>query len=337
MHTHRKFPKIRGLHYVVATVEQLLDLDRPVETRLTYRAKVKLHGTNMGVRIYPDGRLVSQSRNADCTTDGYNFPQYIAQRGVFFRELIGDADEVVIFGEWAGPGIQKGVSVNQMQTKAWFVFGCLIVRGSESRMVTEPAEILAFMSTGAEAWPDCLHVIPWHGDPIELDFRDPERLERQAERLNSEMQRIDTCDPLIADLFGIEGTGEGMVMYPLGIEDLESWGRYAIKVKGESHKPEPGSRLRAQTRVPVSEDVLAFIDAAVSPARVSQGMQELFGEGPYFREGLGALIKWVSQDLHTECDLEAIASGLQWSQINRNVAPKVREIYFDMLNTFSVS
>ena len=55
MHGHVKFPKIGGLHNVVKTIDYLAELNGAYPNAINYRAKVKLHGANMAIRIDEDG------------------------------------------------------------------------------------------------------------------------------------------------------------------------------------------------------------------------------------------------------------------------------------------
>jgi len=122
MSRHAKFPKIGGFHNVVKTMDSRAEYKGQYSNPQNYRAKIKLHGANMAVRISQDGRLNCQSRNQDLETDGYQFPLFVNERSTFFKALANSEHELVIFGEWAGPGIQRKVSVSKIEHKVFFVF-----------------------------------------------------------------------------------------------------------------------------------------------------------------------------------------------------------------------
>ena len=144
------------------------------------------------------------------------------------------------------------------------------------------------------------------------------------------MAKVDARDPYIESLFDVEGPGEGLVYFPTGYTDPEDFGRYAFKVKGARHVAKgAGGEKKARVSTPVSEDVTAFIDVMVTPARVEQGQIELFGSGPYENSGLGPLIKWIANDVLVEGKDELEASKLSWSDVMKLLPKRVREIYFD--------
>jgi len=79
---------------------------------------------------------------------------------------------------------------------------------------------------------------------------------------------------------------------------------------------------------PVAPNVLAFVDMMMTPARVFQGMQELFGDGPYEKRGVGDLIKWSLNDVQSEGQDELEASSLAWKDVVPHLVKSIREIYF---------
>jgi tRNA-binding EMAP/Myf-like protein len=57
------WPSIELLHHVRAGVRSAAEVQNAPLPRVAYRAKVKLDGTNAGVQIHPDGRVLAQSRS----------------------------------------------------------------------------------------------------------------------------------------------------------------------------------------------------------------------------------------------------------------------------------
>ncbi|MEO9970973.1 MAG: RNA ligase family protein [Hyphomonadaceae bacterium] len=337
MYGHRKFPKIGGLHNVIKTVDHWAELSAEAQVTLDYRAKIKLHGANMGVRIYADGTVIAQSRNEDVDTGGYQFPNFITEHKNYFQNLIGGLEELVIYGEWAGPGVQRKVSVSKIPEKAFFVFTCSVIEQGDETLVTDPAEIEALLRIGGGSLPERVHIVPWHGEFVQIAFADKVTLEKQAADFNEVVGRIDACDPLVQSLYGIEGPGEGLVFYPLSQTDREEFARYAFKVKGKAHAITKGGDAKARTSVPIAENVYAFVDMMVTPSRISQGMQELFGNGPFEKKEFSALLKWVSIDVRTEGSDELEAAELDWAQVSKLLSVRVREYYFSLLENYSDS
>ena len=82
--------------------------------RVTYRAKVKLHGTNAGVQRTPEGLLECQSRERLITPgdDHCGFARWVdSHRNEW---LAGLSPGTVVFGEWGGPGVMGGVALSRI-------------------------------------------------------------------------------------------------------------------------------------------------------------------------------------------------------------------------------
>ena len=328
MQGHVKFAKIGGLHNVVTSVNHWVELSADACAVFKYRAKIKLHGANMGIRIDPNGELTAQSRNQDILKNEYQFSEFVEENKTYLSSLNHPTSRVVIFGEWAGPGVQRSVSVCKIEEKSFFVFAVSFVTEDEHEMVVDPEEISEILKISTPNAPKRMFVIPWFSDTFEVDFRDIERLRAQSESFNADVAEIDALDPYIKSLFDVEGAGEGLVYYPLTALDRESFGRYAFKVKGSGHTKAKGGGKDARVKTPISEDVFAFVETMVTPARVDQGKAELFGMGPYENSGLGTLIKWVANDVQEEGRDELKASDLAWPDVMRVLPKRVRDLYF---------
>ena len=263
--------------------------------------------------------------------DAYKFHNYMLENKSYFQGLIGDLDELVVYGEWAGPGIQRKVSVSKIPEKAFFIFSCLLVEKSKSRLVTDPADIENILSSNQSHIPKNTHIIPWHGNPVQLKFSDKSAIEQNAIDFNDAVDMIDLCDPFIQATYGIEGRGEGLVFYPLGIDDNKEFERYAFKVKGKSHSKAQGAGAKARVTVPIAEGVSNFVEMMVTPARITQGIQELYGNGPFEKGGIRPLINWVSTDVRSEGADELEAANLEWQHVFKLLSLRVREYYFAFL------
>ena len=111
--------KVKQLPFIKWTsIELLHNVKRELDARnqafqLTYRAKVKLHGTNAGVQITPSGEVVAQKRTEIITSEADNagFAAWVEKNISYFSQLKGNS-HLTIFGEWCGSGIQKGVAIS---------------------------------------------------------------------------------------------------------------------------------------------------------------------------------------------------------------------------------
>ncbi|HXU01216.1 MAG TPA: RNA ligase family protein, partial [Polyangia bacterium] len=235
--SHIPWGSIELLHNLVQTLGHLNGLGQPFPV-VEYRAKVKLHGTNCAVQITRGGP-VAQSRTALLSpgADYKGFAAWVASQRDYFAGL---PSGLIVFGEWCGPGIEKGMAISQARTKLFVVFairrddgtiesGTLggipnppaMVRGEQSSpaphaIVYEPEQIRALLP--AANAPAQLHVLPWEGAPIAIAFGDRARLEQVAAELNERVAAVEREDPWVKSALGISGLGEGLVFYPVSVD-----------------------------------------------------------------------------------------------------------------------
>lgn len=72
----------------------------------------KIDGTNGCVVVTEDGQVYAQSRNRILITDGdaFGFSLWVERNKDRLRDLLGHGHH---FGEWWGPGIQRGYALNK--------------------------------------------------------------------------------------------------------------------------------------------------------------------------------------------------------------------------------
>ena len=150
---HVSWGSISLLHNVVRTLQIIHQTHGTPLPVVTYRAKVKLHGSNVGIQITPAG-VVAQSRSKLLTPDDdyKGFARWVADRADTFATLPPD---LVVFGEWCGPGVEAGVAIAQIPEKILAVFALQEGRGAEARYIVEPDEIRARLA-GIP-----VNVLPW--------------------------------------------------------------------------------------------------------------------------------------------------------------------------------
>jgi len=310
------FPSIRGFANICKEIAIVYPW--PTRPTITFRSKVKLHGTNAGVRIYADGRVVAQKRTDDISVEDDNagFAAWVDTMHEYFSFLgLALADKnsfVVLHGEWAGPGVQKKAAVASIPEKAFFVFSMETKDGH----VVEPEALQAFLET-EEGLPARVHVIPWHSLEVSIDFNDREDAEKLAERMNEAVAQIDKIDPYIKDLYGIEGVGEGLVFYPRGENFLTLRAHNGLsllfKVKGTSHG-EKGAGKAARTSAVPSAGAMEFARTHVHEDRLEQGLQAVCGTELPTMKHIGPFLGWIGRDVEKETIDEREASGLDWKK-----------------------
>jgi hypothetical protein len=341
MSEHRALPKVRGFHNVYKELRHLYGSDLP--NSLTWHAKIKLHGTNAGIRFSPDGTITAQKRTDDCWigNDNMGFAAFVERNRALLERWHADfrkenptvVGDVVICGEWAGPGVQKSVGVSAIPEKHFFVFSIMEgAKGHPTEMTFCASTIRHILHGGAvmrNEWRDAgIRVLPDFGT-FTVDPRFKEDVQAFVDDLNEKVAAIEACDPYIFEQFGIEGVGEGLVFYPHGSIggsvycSKDEFERLAFKVKGEKHAVnKAGKPARVASATP--KGAYDFADMHVTEARLEQGLQELGGQAE--KKLTGQFIGWVCRDVAVESADEIAESGLDWKKcLSGVVATRARE------------
>lgn len=288
---------------------------------LSYRAKVKLHGTNAGVQVYSDGRVVAQSRTQELVdgADNAGFARWVAEQKSRWASLI----DVVVFGEWCGSGIQKGVAISGIGKRVFAVFAVRLMASDE--LIVDPDMISAYLPDLSDT-----HVLPWFGEPIVVDWTaSADSLSSVVEAINKDVHDVEENDPWVEKTFGVKGTGEGLVYYPaFDVRSpsllLEDFSNLVFKAKGEKHK-NIKTAAAAQVDASVVEGADAFADLVLTEARLEQGAAAVGAS--YDPKLIGKFLAWVAADVQKETQDELQASGLSWKQVEKAVYGKARGWY----------
>lgn len=303
MSTHVAWGSIELLHNAVKTLTHYNELGQPFPT-ISYRAKIKLHGTNCAVQTTG---AVAQSRNLILTrtADHKGFAAWVESRADFWSRV---AAGLVVFGEWCGPGVEKGTAISRAPSKLFCVFA---IRDGE-RMIYEPSEIEALLPER----PAEIHVLPWEGAPITIDFGSREALERAVQDLNARVDAVEREDPWVKRTFGVSGVGEGLVFYPEPFDQA-----LMFKAKGDKHRTAGKKAVQVDATAAASIDELVTL--VVTDARLRQGLAAVGDD--FDPKQTGAFIAWVAADVKKETTAELEASGLTWQQVERAVQQRARK------------
>lgn len=304
--TFTKFPSIEQFRN---TVKKINDMCREApKPTVEFTGTVKLHGTNGGVGFNGKSILI-QSRNRQITVDADNcgFAKFITENtalktvlDIIYRDCE-ETEQIFIYGEWCGKGIQKGVAVSELE-KMFVIFNIMISGSWVS--VTDVLEDHTEMLNQSQIY----HVYQFPTWKITIDFSTPSD---SMDQLTKFTNIVEKCCP-VGNYFSIQGTGEGIVWS--GVYDGEM---LRFKIKGEEH-----SVVKAKTRVTISPEKLKsiedFVSYSVTENRMLQGVQEIE------TNNIGALIKWIIADLQKEEHDTMVASDLTLSDIKKSVASTVR-------------
>lgn len=316
---------------------------------ISYKCKVKLHGTNSAVQCLVDGTILAQSRENLITPekDNAGFARWVKNNEASWQDTKdGARAQVIVYGEWIGPGIQKNVAVSEIPKKCFAVFAARPLSAYNTPLDdilwVEP-EILEQIVQGI---PDT-YVIPWYHRPatrgsdsnihmkLDVDWKNSdEELTQTIAPINDWVAAIEENDPWVEATFGVKGTGEGLVFYPVSEPHLgfENFQNLCFKAKGEKHK-NIKTAAPAQVNPEVAASVEAFVELVLTPARLEQGARAVggfdltLGITNYDLKFTGKFVNWITGDIQKECQDEMAASGLDWKQVQKPLTDKARSWY----------
>jgi len=228
----------------------------------------------------------------------------------------GIKDSIIsIYGEWAGPGIQKGVGICQIPTKSFFIFDAKITKitdeESEGRWVdiTFDEEIPFGLCTSLSAANhDIYNIYDFGGWTIEIDLNDPKRSVNDLIELTEEVER--ECP--VSHSFGIkESVGEGIVWRTV-IDGTV----HRFKVKGEKHS---SSKVKTVASVDIEKlnSIQEFVDYAATENRFNQAIEYVFAQNNIEPDitKIKLFINWINNDIVKE-EISVLAnSGLEFKNV----------------------
>jgi len=322
--------EIEGFHnirkYTLAMPEVLNG--RPV---ITYRAKVKLHGNNAGIQIHADGTVIAQSRTTELTAknDLAGFAKWV--ESIKDDLLESNAKGYILYGEWCGQGIQSGVALNQLKSKVFALFAARSL--DDSDFISDPDALNALLAPVADKLG--IHVLPWYGESIEVDWSaDESALTSKTALINEWVMAVEKNDPWVEATFGVKGTGEGLVFYPVSVDHLgyANYCNFVFKAKGEAHRVVK-AKGAAQVSAESAENANLFAGMVLTLARLEQGARAVSDDGSltFNQKFIGKFLAWIAADVQKENQDELEASGMDWKQVQKPVGDKARGWYLSQM------
>lgn len=302
---------------------------------INYRPKIKLHGTNAAIRITCDGVFAqSRTRTLSIEDDNFGFAAWVESYKSQWLELssmmsLVRMPPITMYGEWAGPGIQKGVASSLIPEKTFFMFASEMdgdVSDKEYEHGTMTLEWGPAVKRIADRIPT-FKLLPWAGDVIPVNFEDAGSLANLAAKVNEMVSECEKVDPYIKSEYSIEGPGEGFVFYAVDcpIEESTLYKRFMFKAKGKEHRVNK-TKSAATIDPEILKSVSAFVDFAVTEARLNQGLREAVNDVVDPRL-TADFLRWIANDVIKECVPELVDNGLDWKQVASPVSKKARDWY----------
>jgi len=349
----KKYPSIEQFRNVIRNVTQktryrgldekgnaIYNYAAPLPV-LTFRGTVKLHGTNAGVGFLfnATGVYWCQSRERIITPDDDNasFASHVRDTQEVFegyaeciKDFIGQDPAAfskyhgaVIYGEWCGGNIQKGVAINQLP-KMFIVFGVRVFGNDPEDYVWLAKE---HIQTLIPKDPDSkvYTVFDFENWTLDIDFNAPELSQN---KLRDITEYVETCCP-VAKYFGVDGTGEGVVWEC--ISPPYTGGDFMFKVKGEKHTV---TRVKTLAAIDVEKvsSIAACVDTILTENRLLQGVEYLKEQRlEVGTKNMGPFLKWVANDCLKE-ELDTItASNLEPKEVCKQISNRARQWFFEYL------
>ena len=356
MFKHYGFPSIVQYRNVIKSVKSIADFNREDLPKLVFHGTVKMHGCNAAVVVLPNETKYAQSRNQVLTVDADNhgFARFIEITGrqTLFNKiakkvtqnLLFVPEAVVIFGEFCGGNIQKGVGLAQL-SKRFIIFGIQII---ETGQVVETVEsdsdeegngvvsagtfLTTFelqnickdlvdipskenQSTTDENLVFCIEDFKtWN---LVIDFQNPAEVQNQLIEITNEVEQ--NCP--VAAAFGIieKNIGEGVVwICNQNISGIKNK-PLVFKIKGEKHSI---SKVKTIAAVDIERvnSIKELASSVTSEARLQQGLEFLKESSLEFHiKSLGQFLMWVGKDVVKEETDTILGNGFEIKEITKAV------------------
>jgi len=298
---------------------------------LTFTGTVKLHGTNAGVCFNNKDGFWVQSRENIITIekDNAGFAMFSTRnQEVLTKMMVDTAKEndvdldkftMSLYGEWAGPGIQKTVGISMLPQKSLFIFG---IKYSDELDPHFGAHWLDNSKLKSE-YNFIYNINDFKTFSVDIDFNMPQMIQNKLIELTIAVE--EECP--VAKHFGNDNTlGEGIV-FICEYKDVV----YRFKSKGEKYAA--GSKPKV-LRVVDNERLKLIVDTAekVTPVwRLEQMLEKTFdfmNGGELDRAKLGDYIRFVINDIVKEDIDILIEANLELKDVSKHVSDISRKYFF---------
>lgn len=343
-----KFPHIEQFRTVVKHVtdtarwvgrdvngDPIFDRNVPLPT-LKFTGTVKIHGTNSAVGVLTDGTQWVQSREHTITPekDNAGFATFAYKNKDRFAEMhtaicydVEKYKGIVIFGEWGGGNIQKGVAISKLP-KMFVVFAIELLAKEEGGRNIYLDKYAIQEAVGHDEENRIFNIFTFGEWEIDIHFEEPRLATPQLVELT---EMIEACCP-VGKFFGIDGIGEGLV-WACNIPPY-SGSAFMFKVKGSLHQT---SKVKVLAAVDIEKvnSVKECVDKIVTESRLNQGLDHLrMNQLDIIPQNLGTFIKWVYSDAIREELDTIIESGLEPKEVGKEISNIARKWFFATTQQF---
>ena len=329
--THYKYPSIEQFRHIYKSIRKQAEYDGLPYPTISFNGTVKLHGVNAAVVQLPDGTRYAQSRNKIITpeNDHMGFAKYVKEHkysfDVLFNAIQRPKETVIVFGEFAGKGIQKNIGISKLP-KSFYAFEI------EKRIEgTNPTTKEPWLDP--ELSPPAYNAIQaFYHKSVTIDFSKP--LEELTALLAPYTQEVEDRCPVAAHYLPDDTNliGEGVVWKAVFNDKV-----IRFKVKGDKHSK--ASRVPKQPLTPEElANIVNYDHVALqlfSPERCQQAIFEIYGpdwEQDIGYKELGAYLKWVLEDTWKEEYDILEEAKLTTRQVGKPLSRLARTYFIRLLN-----
>lgn len=329
---YHKIPQFRDVIRTIQTQSDFKGKDEegnPIYEKseypiLEFKGTVKLHGTNAQIS-YKNGEIKIGKRSSLIGTEhlyahfGFNqFVQVQHQQAFidWFKSLdpmLDEGDQLIIYGEWAGTGIQKSVAISELP-KSFYIFGVKVIDEDNNEYWHDSNQELFKPNI-----PNVYNINDFPTYSIKIDFNNPKAVQNTLVELTTKVE--EECP--VSSQLGVKGIGEGIVWTSFWKDE-----KYIFKVKGEKHSVSKVKTLADVDPVEL-QNINDFVNYACTVNRVEQAIQET---GADSRSKTPDLLRWIANDIIKEETDVLVKNGLEWKQVAKQVSHRARLIYFELLD-----
>jgi hypothetical protein len=251
-------------------------------------------------------------------------------------------DRLTFYGEWAGPGVQKGDAIQQTDKKRFFIFAVGLGTAPHWQdsskivphmMITDPDDIASLLPDTYDR--DLIRVLPFENEePLVFDFNDESQVKKTLDIVNRSVDALDEKDPYISRTFGISHPGEGFVLVPHATLEnpisCEEYARRSFKSKTAKHRVRKQGKA-ASAREPLPQSAIDFVETFVTPQRVQQAANEVCKEHVDMT-AMGKVLAWIMADVQKEAADELAQMDIPFNKLKSSIADATREHFKAIAN-----
>jgi hypothetical protein len=269
---------------------------------ISFNGTVKLHGTNAAIKL-ENSEISYQSREniITCEKDNAGFANYMTSIQDKLLSLFnGFEGTTVIYGEWCGGNIQKGVAICELPKM--FVIVSVLNNGTwVSNFTKDLPEFKIY------------NINNFLNYTVTVDFNNPDEAAEIMEKLTLDVEN--ECP--VGKAFGISGVGEGIVWESVNRE-------YVFKTKGVKHQVTKSKVVGTEVE---KQDLTEFITNTVTTNRLNQGLEQLSDKKS--KKNTGVFTNWVVNDILKEESDTITTNGYNIDQVKQDISVVARKWYLN--------